>query len=231
MCYALLLMFLSSFFTFHRMNVSHVALVMDQSGNLLVYKNKGRPTSQEKHAIAMNGDLKKELQKLKKQMSYKDDTQILLALSVASDEMMRTVHMFPEVIFMDVTSGTNKQKRDLFLMVVKDGNGETYVGNVTVIPSQQRWVFMKIYKTFFLYLYGEVTVSRFQLAVTDDDVSAHGPFDCLIKTMSCYTNCVHILCVFHGLIMVFHTEVYPLLPHRRGSKLLTKKGQLYGELH
>ena len=88
-------------------------------------------------------------------MSYKDDTQILLALSVASDEMMCTVHMFLEVIFMDVTSGTNKQKRDLFLMVVKDGNGETYVGNVTVIPSQQRWVFMKIYNTFFpLSLWG-----------------------------------------------------------------------------
>ena len=43
-------------------------------------------------------------------MSYKDDTQILLALSVASDKMMCTVHMFPEVIFMDVTSGTNRQK-------------------------------------------------------------------------------------------------------------------------
>jgi hypothetical protein len=127
---------LSSFFTLNRMNVSHVSLVMDESGNLLVYKNKGRPSSEERHAIEIHGDLSKELKKLKKQMAYKDDTQILLALSVASDEMMRTVHMFPEVIFMDVTSGTNKQKRDLFLMVVKDGNGETYVGNVTVIPSQ-----------------------------------------------------------------------------------------------
>ena len=135
---------------------------MDESGNLLVYKNKGRPSSEERHAIEIHGDLSKELKKLKKQMAYKDDTQILLALSVASDKMMRMVHMFPEVIFMDVTSGTNKQKRDLFLMVVKDGNGETYVGNVTVIPSQLRWVFMKIYKSFFLYLYGEVKVSRFQ---------------------------------------------------------------------
>ena len=81
-------------------------------------------------------------------MSYKDGTEILLAHSVASDKMMHTVHIFLEVIFMGVTSGTNKQKRDLFLMVVKDGNGETFVGNVTVIPSQQRWVFMKIYKIF-----------------------------------------------------------------------------------
>ena len=122
-----------------------------------------------------------------------------------------------------------EKKRDLVLVVVKDGNDETVVGNVIVIPSQQRWVFMKIYNTFSLYLYGEATESRFQLVATDDDVSAHGLFDCLIKTMSCYANCVHILCVFHGLIMVFHTEVYPLLPHKRGTKLLSKKGQLYGE--
>ena len=47
------------------MNVSHVALVMDASGNLLVYKNKGRPTSEEKRAIEINGDLNRELHKLK----------------------------------------------------------------------------------------------------------------------------------------------------------------------
>ena len=119
------------------MNVSHMALVMDASGKLLVYKNKGRPTSEEKRAIEINGDLNRELRKLKKQMSYKDGTEILLALSAASDEMMRVVHMFPKVIYMNVTSGTNKQKRDLFFTAVKDGNGKTFVGNITVIPSQQ----------------------------------------------------------------------------------------------
>ena len=63
-------MFLSSFFTLNRMNVSHVALVMDKSGNLLVCQNKGQPSSEEQRALEINEDLKKELQKLKKQMSY-----------------------------------------------------------------------------------------------------------------------------------------------------------------
>lgn len=141
------------------MNVSHVALVMDMSGHLLVCKNKGRLTSEERHSLEINEDLTKELKRLKKEMAYNDGTNILLTLSVASDKMMRTVHMFPEVVYMDVTSGTNKQKRDLCLMVVKDRNGETYIDNVTIIPSQKQWVLMKIYQTFFLYLYGEGTVS------------------------------------------------------------------------
>ena len=132
------------------MNVSHVSLVMDKSGHLLVYKNKGRPTLEEKRSLEINGALTKELKKLKEEMAYNDGTDIILALSVASDEMMRTVYMFPKVVYMDVTLGTNKQKHNLFLMVVKDGNGETYIGNVTIIPSQKQWVFMKIYQTFFL---------------------------------------------------------------------------------
>ena len=72
---------------------------------------------------------------------------------------------------MDVTSKTNRQNRDLFLMVVKDASGETFVGNVTLIPSQQRWVFHMIYRDFFTALYGKVTVSRFRLLLTDDDIA------------------------------------------------------------
>ena len=69
--------------------------------------------------------------------------------------MARSVHMFPEVFYMDVTANTNRQKRDMFLLVVKDANGETFIGNATVIPSGQRWVFDKIYQSFFFNLYGE----------------------------------------------------------------------------
>ena len=97
-------------------------------------------------------------------MNYKEGTEILLALSIASDKMTRVVHMFPEVFYMDITANTNRQKRDLFLMVVKDGNGETFIGNAIVVPSGKRWVFNKIYKYSFVYLYGKITISRNRLA-------------------------------------------------------------------
>ena len=47
------------------MGVSHVVLVMQKDGNLVDYKNKGRPTNEEVWSIEMNGDLHKELAKLK----------------------------------------------------------------------------------------------------------------------------------------------------------------------
>lgn len=176
--------------------------------------------------------LKAELKKLKEEMSYKPGTEILLAISIASDEMTRHVHMFPEVFYMDVTYNTNRQKRDLFVMVLKDASGETFVGNLTVIPSGQLWVYMKIYQTFFLKLYGGHTISRNRLALTDDDKTEYGPFENCIKTNEFYEDSTHMLCIFHAIVKAYHERVYPLLPARNkgGKRLLTKLGKDYCKL-
>ena len=58
--------------------------------------------------------LKNQLRDLRKKMEYKDGTEILVAVSLATDEMVRAVHMFPEVFYMDTTAKTNRQNRDLF---------------------------------------------------------------------------------------------------------------------
>ena len=68
------------------MNITHVSLVMTKDGDLLVYKNKGRPSKAETESIKLNGDLRKELSMLKKKMKYNDGTDILLAVSLASDD-------------------------------------------------------------------------------------------------------------------------------------------------
>ena len=78
-----------------------------------------------------------ELQKLRDKLTVDHGSNILIALSIASDQMMRDVHMFSKTWFMDVTANTNKLKRDIFLIVVCDENGQSFVGNLTVIPSGQ----------------------------------------------------------------------------------------------
>ena len=108
--------------------VSYVAVTMDSSLNLTIHTKRGRPTNTEN--LKTDKQTKADLRKLRKEMNYKDGTEILLALSVATDEMARHVQMFPEVFYLDVTANTNKQKRDLFLMFVKDADGSTYIGNI-----------------------------------------------------------------------------------------------------
>ena len=206
-----------------------MTLTMCGNGDLLLYRNsRGRPTKEQSEKMKCPEYMKAELQRLREEMNYEEGTEIVLAVSFATDEMIRLVHMYPEVFYMDVTGNTNRQKRDIFLMVVKD-IARTHVGNVTVVPSGQGWVFTKIYQTFFIYLFGEITISRNRLALTDDDEAEHGPFDNCIQTMDCYKKSKHMLCVFHGVVLAFHADVYPLFPHKPGkSRELTDIGEDYG---
>ena len=133
--------------------VSCVAVTMDSSLNLTLHTKRGRPTNTEK--LKTDKQTKADLSKLRKEMNYKDGTEILLAL------LQRTKWhvMFKcslRFFYLDVTANTNKQKWDLFLMVVKDADGSTYISNATVIPSGKRWVYGMIYWNFFHNLYGEV---------------------------------------------------------------------------
>ena len=68
--------------------------------------------------------------------------EILLSITIADTKMQQHVHMFPEVMFMNVIASTNCQKRDLFLLVVKDAFGECFIGNATLLPCGQLWIFV-----------------------------------------------------------------------------------------
>ena len=201
---------------------------MDEHLDLNIYTHRGRPSNVEKRRTTK--EVKKQLLDLKEKMKYKDGTEILLAVSVATDSMIRHVSMYPEVMFFDVTANTNILKRDLFIMVIKDSNNETFIGNATVIPSGQRWIYMMIYKDFLRELYGDKIISRNRLCLTDNDESEWGPLDDVIQTVPCWNGSLHMLCMFHALTLAFFETIYPKLPHKgKGKKMkLTPLGRSYG---
>ena len=213
-----------------RMKVSWCALVMDKHDNLIVYRGKGRPSKSDSESVRINGDLKRELNRVRNALKLGKGDNILLALSVATDEMIRSMQMHPEVQFFDVMANVNKQKRDMFLSVLKAASGGCFIGNLTILPCQQRWIFLKIYQTFFLYLYGKDTISKIRLVLTDDDEASHSAFDTCRILVDSWTLCLHMLCIFHGLVMKFHKLVWPKLPHRKdNAQLLTPLGKIYSE--
>jgi len=154
--------------------------MMDENLDLVQYTNRGRPSNAQRL-------------KTPRQTKIELGTEILLAISLVTDDMNRHVAMFPEVMFLDVTANTNRQKRDLFLMVVKDPCGSVYIGNITFIPSGKRWVYDMIYKNFFIILLGKLTISRNRLGLTDDDEAEWGPLDDAIKTIDCWKKSKHML--------------------------------------
>ena len=68
---------------------------------------------EESKMIKTDGNLKTLLRKVRNDLKLGDSSCVLLALSVATDNMIRAMHMFPEVQFIDVAANMNKQKRDM----------------------------------------------------------------------------------------------------------------------
>ncbi len=91
-------------------------------------------------------------------------------------------------------------------MAVRTPSGTTLPGNLTIIPSEQKWVFHSIYRLAFPHLYSSEVCSRNRLVLTDED-------DALYKSF----------CTFHGIWMAYKKDMLPLLNACRSSKL-------YGEL-
>ena len=210
------------------MKVSYVCVTHVENSGFNVYKSKGRPSQEEVRRMEVPQEMEEHIKSLRAAMNYEEGTEIVLILSFASDEMIRMVNMFPEVFFMDVTSSTNRQNKPLFLMVVKDANGESHIGNISILPSEKKWVFNEIFKTVFLELYGEHTIKRNNLMLTDEDAAAYEPIMESIASMDCYDGSKHMLCMFHALAKKFKEIVYPKLPHDKSGKLLNDRGEKYG---
>ena len=198
---------------------------------LLVHNNKGRPSNEEKKKrLECPQMIAKEIQKIRSSLRLREDNKLLLLVSIATDDMICLVAMYPEVWFMDCTGGTNNNKMDLFMMAIRTPTGATFPGNLTVIPSGKRWVFMCIYQLAFVQLYGEITCSRNRLALCDEDDSETGPFENCIQSVPCFAKSTLGLCVFHAVWQPFKAEVFKFLP-KQTNGLLTSIGKTWGMLY
>jgi hypothetical protein len=76
-----------------------------------------------------------------------------------------------------IQTGTNQQGKELFVMAVRSASGDTLPGNLTIIPSGQKWVFHSIYKYAFPLLYSVQVCARNHLVLTDEDPSEYSPME------------------------------------------------------
>jgi hypothetical protein len=197
----------------------------------MIERSRGRPSneekiSREKEKLNCSQNTFDEIVDLRKELKFASGSKLLLLLSIASDDMIRLVMMYPEVFFMDVTGCVNRQKRDFFLMAVKDALGRIFTGNLTTIPSGRSWVFLIIFRWVFPFLYGVCTIQRNRLALTDEDIAEYKTFESCIVGDANYKNTKLGLCSFHALWKPYKETVKPLLP--KNGQAITEVGKDYG---
>ncbi len=158
--------------------------VLRETRNGLFAYPKGRPGPERTHCtpIPCSDDIENRVRQIRSNNGIIDITKMLVLLSLASNEVIKFMCMYPEVWFMDCTSGessslvlqihfvstifygdtiltsrtitclqvflspnhtegTNREKKDLFVVAVHSAGGDTLPVNLTVIPSGQKRVF------------------------------------------------------------------------------------------
>ena len=119
-----------------------------------------------------------------------------------------------------LNEGTNRQKRELFVVAVRSASGDTLPVNLTIIPSAQKWVFNAIYQLAFPSLYSSNVCSMNRLVLTDEDEAEYAPFQSAIATMPEFSKSNVMLCTFHGIWQSFKKDLYPLLDANPHGQLL-----------
>jgi hypothetical protein len=81
--------------------------VLHETGNGLFAYPKGRPGPEQTHCtpIPCSNDIENRVHQIRSDNGINDSTKMLVLLSLASNEMIKFMCMYPEVWFMDCTSG------------------------------------------------------------------------------------------------------------------------------
>ena len=95
--------------------------------------NRGRPKKVTQ--ITTSSETQAEILNLRDELSFKNGEKMVLLVSFATNEMINQAMKYPEVFFIDCTSRANRQKRDLFVGVVRSPAARCFIMNVTVMPS------------------------------------------------------------------------------------------------
>ena len=70
-------------------------MLYKNKGQRVTFKTKDRPTQEEQKVLDCSKKMRVELSKLKHEMYFEEGTEMLIALSISSDQMLCHVHMFP----------------------------------------------------------------------------------------------------------------------------------------
>ena len=105
-------------------------------------------------------------------------------------------------------------------MAVRNPSGTTLPGNLTIIPSEQKWVFHAIYQYAFPFLYSPVICARNRVVLTNEDDAEYQSFESVIKSMKEFQKSTVMLCTFHGIWMAFKKDLISSLSDCQHGQVL-----------
>jgi hypothetical protein len=118
------------------------------------------------------------------------------------------IAMFPEVLPIDTTYGTNREKIPLLVFSGTDNNRKNFTALRAFLPSECECVLRYVFEVAIPSLIGEATVERIDQINTDGDRQIYNPLtNCILDKSSPWFGGIHLLCNYHMIDKLFSTKV------------------------
>jgi len=120
---------------------------------------------------------------------------ILLAVAWVREDEKRLFELYPEILSIDVTYGTNSEGRPLAMTGCLDSDCKVFCPIRAFLPSECKWVFRWLWAEAIPSLLGSENCQRIHLVLSDGDAKIYEPFGQLKEKF--YPNAQHGLCLYH----------------------------------
>jgi hypothetical protein len=145
---------------------------------------------------------------VKSDMKLDDSKAMLLFVAWGSDEDLRYITMFPKVLSINITYGTNRNRRPLLVFDGTEKNRKNFTALRAFLPSECEWVFRYVFEVAIPSLISEATVEHINQINTDGDRRIYNPLTkCILDKSSPWFGCIHVLCNYHIIDKLFSTNV------------------------
>ena len=147
-----------------------------------------------------------------------DDGEILLGLAWSLDEQRRLHRAYPYILGIDVTFGTNAEKRPLLRVTGRNTRNKIFPIAEAFLPSQQRYVFSWFLESALPTILDIGALRKTSLVISDEDVHFIEALLPLLEDRdSPLYKALHRLCKWHK-VRQPHCAIAP--PMRQGTNQL-----------
>ena len=108
-------------------------------------------------------------QKHRNELELKNNQKLMMAIVWVTEDEKRLFKMYPNTIFCDVTSDTNKEKRPFFTVTGKDTMGKMFTILRAYLPNEQSWIFRWLFMTIFPQMFPRNILQKVKFICSDGD--------------------------------------------------------------
>ena len=106
---------------------------------------------------------------------------LMIAICWVLPHEKRLFDLYPEVLFIDITSDSNKEKRPLFTVTGRTSAGTMYTLMRAFLPNEKTWIFRWLFSIVLPNSFKQETLRRVRVMITDGDSQEYQQLDVAIK--------------------------------------------------